>query len=365
MLNTRRNELYNANEVVNSNDLRKRIVNVDTRFRTVLTEPASNCTFRFEHPYKNVIRMRVASVEIPNVWYEFSAANYHNTYFTICAYDISKNLQKTTITIPDGNYSAVDLCVTIQNLLISQFQIPYGIFITVFPDPINIKTTFINNGVGPPGSAAPTASASPFILNFKVPELCYQPFDFGLGSNLGFMSTFYNVTNVYDVSGAFTRYGQTSESLINIVTEPYVLLAIDEFKGIDQKTMTGYYQCLAKVIVRETKYLMIYDDGATLLSNEIIFPSPVDLAHVKIKLLDPYGNPLDLNYMNFSFSLEITEVMNTKMYEFYRNYIWMGSVPSLPSNVTGSGQGLLGGKGPLGGGMLPPLPPCSLENNHK
>ena len=346
MLNTRRNELYNANEVVNSNDLRKRLVNVDTRFRTVLTEPASNCTFRFEHPYKNVIRMRVASVEIPNVWYEFSAANHHNTYFTICAYDISNNLQTTTITIPDGNYSAVDLCVTIQNLLISQFQIPYGIFITVFPDPINIKTTFINNGVGPPGSAAPTASAKPFVLNFKVPELCYQPFDFGLGSNLGFMSTFYNVTGVYDVSGAFTRYGQTSESLINVVTEPYILLAIDEFKGVDQKTMTGYYQCLAKIIVRETKYQMIYDDGATLLSNDIIFPSPVDLAHIKIKLLDPYGNPLDLNYMNFSFSLEITEVMNTKMYEFYRNYIWMGSVPSLPSNVTGSGQGLLGGKGP-------------------
>jgi len=55
---------------------------------------------------------------------------------------------------------------------------------------------------------------------------------------------------------------------------------------------------------------------------------------------------IDLNGLNLSFSMEITEVTNTKMYEFYRNYIWLGTVPSLPSNVTGSGLGLLGGKGP-------------------
>ena len=344
MINSRRNEIYNNNEVVNSNDMRKRLVNIDTRFRTVLTEPSTNCTFRFEHPYKNVIRLRVASVEIPNVWYEFSAANNYNTYFTICAYDISNNLKSTKITIPDGNYSAVDLIVTIQNLLIAQLQIPYGIFITVYPNPINIKTTFLHNGVAIPGAAAPTATAKPFSLNFKVPELCYQPFDFGLGSNLGFMNTYYDVTNVFDVSGSITRYSLTSESIIDVTGDSYILLGIDSFNSVDQKTGTDYFQCLAKIIVREAKYMMIYDDGATLLSNDIIFPSPIDLATIKIKLLTPYGKIIDLNYVNFSFSLEITEVMNTKMYEFYRNYIWLGTVPSLPANVTGSGQVLLGGK---------------------
>ena len=346
MINSRRNEIYNNNEVVNSNDMRKQIVNVDTRFRTVLTEPSTNCTFKFEHPYKNIIRMRVASVEIPNAWYEFSATNYQNTYFSISAYDISGILRTATITIPDGNYSAVDLCVTIQNLLITKFRNPYGIFITISPDPVSIKTTFIHNGVGVPGSTVPTATARPFILDFKVPILCYQPFNFGLGSNLGFMNTLYNVTNVYDTSGTFVRYSQTSESLIDVVGDSYILLGIDDNRGIEQRTTTNYFNCLAKIIVRESKYMIIYDDGATLLSNDIIFPSPVDLAQIKIKLMDPYGNILDMNYMNFSFSLEITEVMNTKMYEFYRNYIWLGTIPSLPANVTGSGQGLLGGKGP-------------------
>ena len=346
MINSRKNEIFNANPIVSSNDLRKTLVNVDTRFRTVLTEPSTNCTFRFEHPYKNVIRARVASVEIPNVWYEFSYANCHNTYFTICATDSSGVLRSTQITIPDGNYTAVDLCVTIQNLLNAQVQVPYGIFISVVPNPINLKTTFIHNGVGPVGAVAPTKSASPFVLNFKVPELCYQPFNWGLGYNLGFMNTYYNVTHVYDTSGAFTRYSQTSESLIMVVCDPYILLCVDDLHGVDTKTGTGYTQCLAKIIVREDKNNIVYDDGSTLLSNDVVFPSPVDFTTIKIKLVDGYGRPLDMNYLNFSFSLELTEVMNTKMYEFYRNYIWLGTVPSLPANATGSGQGLLGGRGP-------------------
>jgi len=346
MINSHRNEIYNANPIVSSNDLRKTLVNVDTRFRTVLTEPSTNCTFRFEHTYKNVIRARIASVEIPNAWYEFSYANNHNTYFTICATDISGVLRSTQIIIPNGNYTAVDLCVTIQNLLNAQFQVPYGIFISIVPNPIDLKTTFIHNGVGPVGSLVPTNTARPFILNFKVPELCYQPFNYGLGFNLGFMNTYYNVTNVYDVSGSFTRYSLTSESLILVVCDPYVMLCIDDLHGVDQKTGGTYFQCLAKIIVREDKNNIIYDDGSTVMSNDVVFPSPVDFTTIKIKLVNAYGVPLDLNYLNFSFSLELTEVMNTKMYEFYRNYIWLGTTPSLPANVTGSGQGLLGGRGP-------------------
>ena len=133
MLNTRRNEIYNANDVISSNDLRKRIVNVDSRFRAVLTEESTNILYKFEHPYKNVIRARIASIEIPNMWYEFSEKHYQNTHFQICAYDISNVLQSATITIPDGNYSAVDLITAVQQNLNKSFKrslnISNGLFI--------------------------------------------------------------------------------------------------------------------------------------------------------------------------------------------------------------------------------------------
>ena len=83
------------------------------------------------------------------------------------------------------------------------------------------------------------------------------------------------------------------------------------------------------------------------MSNEIVFPSPTDLKILQIKLLDPYGEVVDLNCMNFSFSLEITEVLNTALYDFYRNYIWFGSVPSVNyKTVQGSAQQLIKGVGP-------------------
>lgn len=347
MLNTRRNEIYNANDVISSNDLRKRIVNVDSRFRSVLTDSSTDFTFKFEHPYKNVIRARIASVEIPNMWYEFSAKNYQNTHFSISAYDINNVLRTAIIKIPDGNYSATDLIIAVQQQLNISFNTPYGIFIDVTIDPHTIKTSFIHTGVAAKGAPQPTQNAKPFVLDFKVPDLCYKPFDFGLGANLGFMNTYYNVATVYtDVSTAQIQYIQTSESLLDVISNQYIFLSIDDLHGVEQKTSDNYFQCLAKIIVREDKLSVIYDDGSTLLSNDVIFPSPVDLKQIKVRLSDPYNQVLDLNYLNFSFSLEITEVMNTKMYEFYRNYIWLGTIPSVPANVTGSAQGLLGGKGP-------------------
>jgi len=345
MINSKRNEIYNLNDIVNSNDLRKHIISVDSRFRTNLVDPSTDFSYRFMSPYKNVIKVRVASVEIPNVWYDFDFKQFHNTFFTICACDIT-NVQKTvTIQIADGNYGAVDLIATIQNQFDTLLE-PLGLFFSIFFDPFSLKTTIVHLGVSAPGAAAPTATAKPFKVNFTSKPLLLQPFDFGLGYNLGFMNTLYNATTVYDVSGSIAQYSLTGESIMNVAPDPYIFLAINDNESVTQQTNDNSFEALAKIIVRGDKNLMIFDDGSTLLSNDIIYPSPVDLRVIKVRLLDVYGRPLNLNYCNFSFSLEITEVTNTKMYEFYRNYLWLGTIPSVPSNVTGSAAGLLGGKGP-------------------
>jgi len=217
---------------------------------------------------------------------------------------------------------------------------------SILPDPFSLKCTILHTGVGPVGSTTPTATAKPFIIDFRVPELLNQPCNWGLGYNLGYRELYYTVNNIYDVSGAITQYSQESESLIDVTADPYIFIGVNDFHSVEQQNTSGYSQALAKVIVREDKNSVIYDDGGSLLSNDIIFPSPIDLKVIQVKVTDPYGQIIDLNDINFSFSMEITEVTNTKLYEFYRNYIWLGSVPSLPSNVTGSGVGLLGGRGP-------------------
>ena len=149
-----------------------------------------------------------------------------------------------------------------------------------------------------------------------------------------------------DVPGLEVYY-QTGEGCLDVVSDTYMLLCVNDLYTVEQKTAETYIQCLAKIVVREQKHMVIYEDGASLLSNEIIFPSPTDLKVLNVKLLDPFGDPIDLCGMNFSFALEITEVLNTKLYDFYRNYIWLGTIPSVNyKTVQGTAQTLLRGVGP-------------------
>jgi hypothetical protein len=357
MLNTRIGENYNANDIINANDLRKRLLNIDSRFRTNLGESSSNFFYRLPHTYRNVIRIRVASIEIPNSYYVFTAKK-GNTSFTVITSDICGIMRTLHVKIPDGNYAITELIDTIQMQFDEGFRDPYGIFLSITLDLNTAKVTITHNGLSeypvcvspcddnPP---QPKHPANPLTVCF-APEGTSQPAErncgLGLGYNLGFRN------RVYKVSRGVPRdlidiYTLTGEACADVVGDNYMFLAINDLHAVEHKTGENYLQVLAKIIVREDKNAIIYDDGSTLLSNEVIFPSPVDLSTLQVSLIDPYQSIIDLNGLNFSATLEITEVMNTKLYDFYRNYIWLGTLPSVPyKTVEGSASGLLRGRGP-------------------
>lgn len=345
MLNTRAGELLNANDVINSNDLRKRILNIDSRFRSDLKQPTTDFTFKFTHPYKNLIRLRIASVEIPNMFYSFTK---QNNSFIIKAYDITNVLREVTITIEPGNYTSTDLMLTIQAELIKQLRDPYGIFMTIDVNPNNAKVTITHNGLSTypvtSVSPAPTTSGKPFILLFaSFEKYKKRPSGFGLGYNLGYRCPIYKVTESKIVgSPPLTEYSLVSEGCLDVVGDTYIFLNVNDLHTVEQTTYGTYLQTLAKIIIRDEKFGVIYDDGSSYLANEIIFPAPTDLKILNVQLLDPYGDVVDLNCMNFSFSIEITEVLNTSLYDFYRNYIWLGTIPS-PGRSNGSSLTLLNG----------------------
>ncbi len=351
MLNTRIGENYNANDVINSNDLKKQIINIDSRFRADITQPTTNFTFKLERHYKNLIRLRVASIEVPNMYYNFTGMN---NCFVIKAYDITGIARQVQITIEPGNYTSAEIIIAIQEQFNTQLRDPYGIFFTISLNTITAKVTITHDGVAnypvTGSSPAPTASAKPFILDFcSCSPAKKRPQNWGLGYNLGFRQKTYKVTNMKQSAATppLEMYYQTGEACLDVVGDTYMLLSINDLHAVEQKTNETYIQCLAKIIIREDKQTVIYDDGASLLSNEIIFPSPTDLKILQVRLTDPYGEVIDLCGMNWSFSLEITEVLNTKLYDFYRNYIWLGTIPSVPyKTVTGTPQPLLKGIGP-------------------
>jgi hypothetical protein len=129
MLNTKIGSMYNNNTVVNSNDLRKRLINVDSKFRSNITDNICNFQYRLEHKYKNIIRMRVASVEIPNTFYTFSNQR-QNISFKVSTQDYAGINQLLVVTIDDGNYTSADLIDEIQNQF-NVFRDNTGIYLTI------------------------------------------------------------------------------------------------------------------------------------------------------------------------------------------------------------------------------------------
>ena len=80
---------------------------------------------------------------------------------------------------------------------------------------------------------------------------------------------------------------------------------------------------MAKIILRDSKTYMTFDDYNSQLVKEVIFPSPVDLTRFHIQLLDPYGQLLDMCSSQFSFSMEVLEVKNSSMYNTIRDSLYL------------------------------------------
>ena len=331
MLQVKTDEIYGRNDVVNSNDLRKHLVNIDSRFRKSYLEPPTDFLYQFAHPYKNVIKARVASVEIPIGFYNFSRVK-KNTMFRIDATDYVGNVHFLKVTIEDGDYTPCKLIEAIQCEL-NGFRDMYGLFFRITLDPVSRRVTFHHDGSAPPPCPpGPTHCPVTFGLTFVMVGLEERLYDFGLGANLGFAEHFYGVDAPFTITG---------ESLISTTGDNYFLLAIDDFHTVEHKTNDTYIQCLAKILIkRDQQNGIIFDDGYTVLSNDIIFPRPQDLKQVRVKLLDMYGVPIDLHRLNFSISLEITEVMNIQLYDNYRTYLWNEIEPRAVRNTSGSSAGI-------------------------
>jgi len=326
MLHVKTDEIYGKNDIVNANDLRTHLVNIDSRFRKSQIEPPTDFLYDFAHPYKNVIKARVASVEIPVGFYTFSKVK-KNTMFRLDATDYVGNLHCLTVTIPDGDYSPPCLVETIQQQF-NAIRDTYGLFFRITLNQVNRRVTITHDGSGPPPCPpGPTHCPVAFGLTLGMVGFEVRAYDFGLGYNLGFSKQFYTVDAPFSITG---------ESLIQTAGDSYLLLAIDDFYTVEHKTSETYLQCLAKILVKKDCNHIIFDDGYTVLSNEITFPRPVDLKQVRVRLLDMYGATIDLHNLNWSISLDIVEVMNVQMYDNYRNYLWEKAEPRATQKISGS-----------------------------
>jgi hypothetical protein len=277
----------------NLNRLRKRTTNytlcMNTMFRECTGSTPSESLFVLPYPLKHIVSTKLVSLELPNTIYLLSDKRRTNRFYIIEYIqtetpDVFTKVEALII-IPEGNYSSEQLetllPTSINNTLGS------GSRFQVIIDSIDGRTTISN-------------TTHNFDLYFRTEDTC-QNISKNIGWCLGFRNECYTSCNSY-----------VSESLYNLVPTQYIYFVLNEYTNNNSTTVMGIFSedyleknILAKIPLPVDTYKILYDNNSTLISKKRDYFGPIDIAKFSIKLLDQYGDAVDLNDADYSFTLEL------------------------------------------------------------
>lgn len=280
------------------------VISVDSRFRTNRIDTTFNFLYRLVTKIKNVVSVRVASIEIPNTWYTFSTYR-GNTTFVVTI----NSGPSATITLPQGNYS---LDTNLDNCLQTALETALN---TILPG--NVFLVKLNTVSGMLTISARVS----FRLIFSGGPFAGRFDNWGLGYSLGFRDE--QFPEFLTTRERATPYStsQTATALPDILGSNYIFLSLNpdwrivEHNHPDHSNLAAF----AKIVVDVNKNDVIYDNGSNLITKMYTLSQPTDISSFKVSLYDEYGQYLILKGGEVSMTLEVTEVINSTLYESLRN----------------------------------------------
>lgn len=278
-----------------------RCLSIDTRFRQ---NPYQTSSTDFPLTLPNKIQ-KVVSVEcnsfeilargIPNV-----SASLGNHFLYVSIQTIDEIDHTNVFVLPTGHYNTSLLIETFNHLFSQQKHSPF-LFLDMTLDPLNSGKIVLSIDESRPEYSQQIKTVSlDFTMNQNgLPDK--SDFFSKMGRMLGFTRKKYSGKTAY-----------VSDTIMNpYVCIPYFYLAIEDFQNRSPRCfepafsqVTTPQSILARIVPQNIK-----DDEETvlqplsLLSVPRKYFGPVDINRLQIRLLDSYGNPLDINENDYSFCL--------------------------------------------------------------
>ena len=317
-------------------------ISFDTRFRPNYYNTTST-NFHLQLPLllKNVVSMSVASLEIPATYYAISKSQGNSTCVIIKLPLMPVTTDCWIVTIPDGNYStswtingAVSIIIAINNsIALAQ---PATIDASGHVTPISGGTLLTPNDLtfaldnasgrsifsnGVPLTPIPTLNNG-FIIRFNVDDSGTLSMDTTIQLRFGWQLGFRSAEYVCSKSPNTIIPSCVSEGICLITGTRYVFLSIDDYQ---KNTGPDYIVCYSNsflhhnIITRiniasvlgDGVYQYSNDPGLTTQSNRTrSYYGPVDIQRLHIALYDDFGRIIDLNNMDWSFSLTFELLYN-------------------------------------------------------
>ncbi len=279
-----------ANGIINP--LKKKTITntfaINTLFRDGDSKNSSDCVINLPYTIKDVISMKVVSVELPQVIYLINSG-----YNFIDLYEDTTNIEGRVI-FPEGNYNYASL----STMMTTEINLQLGTAnrFNVYINPVNFKTTISNS----------TYNFNMILFNESSKFVNYKSLGWILGYRL---ITPYKDKNKY-----------VSESLFNPCPTDYLFLELNDFNYSSASRLIGLFSdnYLDKNIIAKLPYkkcdniLPSLDNCTTIFLNEdnIIssvrnYFGPIHFQKLAIRLLNQYGEIVDLHCRDLSFTLEM------------------------------------------------------------
>jgi len=270
-------------------------LNLNSCFRSNYYQ-SNPCDFQYLIPseIKNVVSMKLASIEIPNAWYLFSHLQKNNQF--IIEFH-SKNQNKTIfpIILPDGNYDSESLQHYLNTTYFYESNTETDLKYLKFSiDPYNFKSKFEILTDDHP-------SSSPLQFSLLFLEDINQNIMNTMGWILGFRMPKY-----IHIKGKIC-----SEGLFDAGGDRYIYVSITDYQynnntlnvvGFDKSILNE--DIIAKIPMVNGKLSLIIDDNNDLVKKRK-YNGPVNISRLHIKIMDKFGTIIDLNNMDYSLTLEL------------------------------------------------------------
>jgi hypothetical protein len=259
------------------------------------------CNYQYTIPseIKHVVSMRLASIELPNTWSLFSKRTGSSSF--IMSVTNGDTTTDYLIEIPSGNFDSDAVSKYLNQTYFYQSTTVDDLSLFMFSvDESTFKTT-ISFYTG----------TNPTNISYN---LCFLD-----DMNHNIMNTFgwimgFRLANYYNITGAIE-----SEGLFDAAGDRYIYMAINDYqKNTNSLNMVCFdnsvmeEDIIGKIPITTGKLSIFISENNNLVKTRK-YNGPVNIRNLHIRLLDKFGDVLDLNNMDFSFTLEF-EILYEKFH---------------------------------------------------
>ena len=104
----------------------------------------------------------------------------------------------------------------------------------------------------------------------------------------------------------------TGEGIFSPIPLPYIYFVLNDYNIASSTTIMGIFSenyveknILAKIPMPVESFQVLFDNNSDLITKKREYFGTVDISKFSIKIMDHYGESIDTNSMDFSFTLEL------------------------------------------------------------